>query len=372
MKIDGSDQNAKAQQAGNGQPMNDGERARKTLQSQINGMAKEFERALPGKIGVERMMRIVMTAILKTPALAICDPTTFFGALLQSLQLGLEVNTPLGQAYLIPRKKNDKNGRFLYWECNFQLGYQGLLELCYRSKQYEIITARIVYEGDDFDHRYGTNQHLYHVPRYVTDKPVYAYGYYKLREGGEDFVVWEYGKALKNGDEFSDAFDSKYAPWKKNAETQEAMIKKTMLKQVLHYAPKSVELSEASTADEHVIIADKYDENGQTQLRFDVKQLEAPNQEERDFMEQVNRAGKPEAEKEPVPATATPTKQAQQTAGNMQSGAPAAGENLQQTGLAAGGTPQTAGKSGLFSTDEEEALDDVFERSGVDGPDFTQ
>lgn len=358
MKTDGSDQNAKGQQPGNGQTMSDADRTRKTLQSQISGMAKEFERALPGKIGVERMMRIVMTAILKNPLLAQCEPTTFFGALLQSLQLGLEVNTPLGQAYLIPRKKNDKNGRFLYWECNFQLGYQGLLELCYRSRRYEIISARIVYDGDDFDYQYGSHQYLSHTPRYTSEKPVYAYGYYKLKDGGEDFVVWKYENALKHGEEFSDAFSSKYAPWQSHSETQEAMVRKTMLKQVLHYAPKSVELSEASNADEHVVLADKYEDSGQTQLRFDVKQLEAPNQEMRDFMNQVNSMGEG-TPKETVPAVNRKT-DSQENAAQSGSAVPAGKAES-----------EASEKAGLFSQEEEAALDGIWKMSGVDGPDFS-
>jgi hypothetical protein len=68
MKTDGSDRNEKGNGAtGAARPMSEEERARKTMQAQIMNMAKEFERALPGKIGVDRMMRIVMTAILKTP-----------------------------------------------------------------------------------------------------------------------------------------------------------------------------------------------------------------------------------------------------------------------------------------------------------------
>ena len=382
MKTDGSDQNAKGQANGNAKPMSDEERARKTLQTQITGMAKEFERALPGKIGVERMMRIVMTAILKTPLLAMCEPTTFFGALLQSLQLGLEVNTPLGQAYLIPRKKNDKNGKFLYWECNFQLGYQGLLELCYRSKQYEIISARIVYEGDDFDYEYGSRQYLRHTPRYTSEKPAFAYGYYKLKDGGEDFVVWKYENALKHGEEFSDAFNSKWAPWQKHAETQEAMVRKTMLKQVLHYAPKSVELAEASTSDEHVLLAEKYEDAGNVKLRFDVKQLEAPDQEAQEFMNQVNRAGNGQPEKETVPAggssAATPQQArateaaapAQPKAGNA--GIPPQGGNAGAAARTDTANGSRKGKGQLFGNEEEADLQEQYDRrlAGVNGPDF--
>jgi recombination protein RecT len=163
MKTDGRDHNTKGQ-TGAEQQTSAEDRARKTLQNQIAEMSREFERALPGKIGVERMMRIVMTAILKTPQLAQCEPQSFFGALLHALQLGLEVNTPLGQAYLIPRRKK-QGGQYVGWECNFQLGYQGVLELCYRYGKYKRITAEVVYDGDYFDFQYGTMQRLSHIPR---------------------------------------------------------------------------------------------------------------------------------------------------------------------------------------------------------------
>jgi recombination protein RecT len=387
MMTDGSDQNTKGKTNGNGNgnPMSDEERARRTLQSQIAGMAKEIERALPGKIGVERMMRIVMTAILKTPALAMCEPTTFFGALLQALQLGLEVNTPLGQAYLIPRRKNDKNGKFLYWECNFQLGYQGLLELCYRSQQYEVISARIVYDGDDFEHEYGSHQYLRHIPRHTSENPIFAYGYYKLKDGGGDFVVWKYENALKHGEEFSDAFNSKWAPWQKHAETQEAMVRKTMLKQVLKFAPKSVELAEASTADGHALLAGKYEDAGSVKLRFDVKQLEAPDQEAQEFMNQVNRAGNGQPEKETVPSTGSSATTPQQT----QAAATTEGTIPAQPKEATAGIAPQSGNTGavvradvtngsgkgrdqVFGADEDAAMQEAYERhmAGTLGPDF--
>jgi recombination protein RecT len=279
--------------------MTDEERARKTMQSQITNMAKEFERALPGKIGVERMMRIVMTAVLKTPTLALCEPTSFMGALLQALQLGLEVNTPLGQADLIPRKKNDRNGQFLRWECNFQIGYQGLLDLCYRyleGKGYKRITAEVVYEGDDFDYRYGIEQILSHIPKGLKDaNPTHVWALYELENGGQRFVVWTWDKAMAHGEEFSDSWnkDKPWAsPWLSNKTSQEEMAKKSVLKSLLKYAPKSVELAEATYADGHAVIADKFEESGgNMRLAFDVKQIAAPDTETREFMNKVNGAG---------------------------------------------------------------------------------
>jgi hypothetical protein len=139
------------------------------------------------------------------------------------------------------------------------------------------------------------------------------------------------------------------------------MVLKTMLKNVLKFAPKSVELAEASTADARVLVAEKYEDAGNVKLRFDVKQIEAPNQEEREFMNKVNSMGN-EPEKETVPA-----------------GKPETARQEQQTRESPRVTPGCAttgnggnGKSGLFSAAEEAALEERYERgqAGVDGPDF--
>ena len=371
MKTDGSDQNTKGQSGtGQPQPPNGGaeDRARKTLQNQITGMAREFERALPGKIGVERMMRIVMTAILKTPQLAQCEPQSFFGALLQALQLGLEVNTPLGQAYLIPRRKK-QNGQYAGWECNFQLGYQGLLELCYRYGKYKRITAEVVYEGDYFEFQYGTMQRLSHIPKGTPDaKPTHVWALYELENGGERFMVWTWEEAMRHGERFSDSFDKEKAwksPWLSNETSQEEMAKKSVLKSLLKYAPKSVELAMAAISDEQVVIADKFDDSDGAHLRFDLKQIEAPRRD--DLMNQINRANGGEREKETVVAHENAAAQVQkpEMANTHGAAAPQGGQS---------GNVAADGKDGrLFGADEAAALEEQYEREQTarfEGPDF--
>jgi recombination protein RecT len=299
MKTDGSNQNAKGTApVAAANPLSEEERARRTMQAQISKMAKEFERALPGKISVERMMRIVMTAILKNPTLAMCEPTSFMGSLLQALQLGLEVNTPLGQAYLIPRKKKDRNGNFLYWECNFQIGYQGLLDLCYRYGKYKVITAEVVYEGDYFDYRYGTRQFLEHRSEGKKGaRPIYVWALYQLENGGERFVVWPWERVMEHGEEFSDSFnkDKPWAsPWLSSETSQEEMAKKSVLKALLKYAPKSVEgrIEAAAYTDGHAVVADKFEEGGNMKLAFDVEPLATPEMQA--TMNPINGAEEPE------------------------------------------------------------------------------
>lgn len=67
----------------------------------------------------ERFMRMALSAINNTPKLAECTQISFLAALMNAAQLGLEPNTPLGQAYLIPY--NNKGTM----ECQFQIGYKG-------------------------------------------------------------------------------------------------------------------------------------------------------------------------------------------------------------------------------------------------------
>lgn len=68
----------------------------------LKKMAPEIQRALPKHMDSDRMARIAMTAVSNTPKLLECDQMSFIAALMQASQLGVEPNTGLGQAYLIP------------------------------------------------------------------------------------------------------------------------------------------------------------------------------------------------------------------------------------------------------------------------------
>jgi recombination protein RecT len=342
MKTDGSDRSA-----GNG---NGSAEQPKTLRQQLLLMAKEFERALPDKIGVDRMMRIVMTAMQKTPHLDECVPGSFFGALLTALQLGLEPNTPLGHCFLIPRY-NEKKSIYI---CNFEMGYQGLLELAYRTGLYRYIQAEVVCQGDEFDYTYGTSRHLDHTPRWKTQTPIYVYAIYELQNGGQNFAVWSWDAIIAHGKQFSESFNSKYSPWQSNETAKEEMGKKTVLKALLKYGPKSVEVAHdiirATNVDGVTVNARKEDVAGESTVHFEIEYppaIEAPNEENKfprqkaPAAEKAEKAEKAAAERtpDPVPAKAA--------------------------------TPQAQGRKGaaaLFPQDEDTDLEEQYQRSR--GPNF--
>ena len=83
---------------------------------------------------------------------------SFLGALMNAAQLGLEPNTPLGQAYLIPYRNKGK------LECQFQIGYKGLIDMVYRNENIQTVQAQCVYENDDFQYELGLDPKLVHKP----------------------------------------------------------------------------------------------------------------------------------------------------------------------------------------------------------------
>lgn len=216
-----------------------------SMKDWINAYSGEIAKALPSVITPERFSRIAMTAITKTPDLAKCTPGSFIGALLTAAQLGLEPNTPLGQAYLIPFRNNRKGGVL---ECQFQIGYKGLIDLANRSGEIMVIDAHIVYENDKFDCEFGLEPKLRHKP-VLGDRgeAMWVYAMYKTVNGGFAFEVMSVEEAMAHGQKYSKAFDK--SPWKT---VPEEMMKKTVLKKVLKYAPVRSDFVKGVASDEAV------------------------------------------------------------------------------------------------------------------------
>lgn len=218
----------------------------KTIQQLIIDMKSQIEMALPKHLTSDRFQRITMTAIRNNPKLANCNAMSLIAGMMQSAQLGLEPNTPLGEAYLIPY--NTKHGP----EAQFQIGYKGLISLAYRTGEYESISAHEVYPEDEFDYEYGLFPSLKHKPSADdhNSEPIFYYAVYVLKNGGRDFRVWSTSKIKKHAENYSKAVQKGWtSPWKTDFD---AMAKKTVLIDVLKYAPKSVEFSKVVSTNETI------------------------------------------------------------------------------------------------------------------------
>ena len=148
----------------------------------------------------ERMLRIAINAVHKTPKLAECEPQTVLGAVMTTAALGLEPNTVQQQAFLIPYGRNVKVGG--EWrkimECQFQIGARGFVTLAYRSPRVLSLTAGAIHAGDDFDHCEGSGAFLrYKKALLDRGELIGAFSYVKLRDGAETACVLPLEEVLK-------------------------------------------------------------------------------------------------------------------------------------------------------------------------------
>lgn len=157
---------------------------------------------------------------------------------MQAAQLGVEPNTPLGQAYLIPYGN----------VCQFQLGYKGLIDLAYRSGEVSSIQAHEVHENDVFEYEYGLEPKLKHIPAQKDrGNVIMYYAVLKLKNGGVGFEVMSREDVETFARKKSKAFNN--GPWQTDFDE---MAKKTVLKKVLKYAPLKTEFARAVATDETV------------------------------------------------------------------------------------------------------------------------
>ncbi len=122
--------------------------------------------ALPNSCTPERMMRITATALQNTPELLDCDPLSLLASVMECSQLGLEPNSKLKHAHLVPFW----NSKTKQKEVQAIPGYAGLIELATRSGKVTSINANVVYGKDQFEYEEGLAPRLVHVPSQDVDR----------------------------------------------------------------------------------------------------------------------------------------------------------------------------------------------------------
>lgn len=236
------------------------------VRSLLMSMKGEINNALPQYLPVDKFVRTSLTAINSNPKLLQCSPQSLLAAIMNSAQLGLEFNTPLGEAYLIPYGN----------QVQFQIGYQGLLKLAHNTGQFKRITAKEVHENDDFDINYGTGE-IHHSPviRGESGVVIGYYAVYETKEGGRDSFYMSKEDAEAYGKKFSKSYYKKDGPWQQNPE---AMAKKSCIIQVLKYAPKAIdkpELGQAMAFDNQIFKSSRKDViTGETSFDIDYEVIE--------------------------------------------------------------------------------------------------
>ena len=186
-------------------------------------------------------MSSVISVANGNPQLRKAEPMSIIGAAMVAATMQLQVIPTLGQCYIIPYGS----------KAQFQIGYLGLLQLCQRSGQFKKILAAPVHEGeyisgDEFDEDY-----VFDKKQRKSDKIVGYMAKFELLNGFTKVAYWDVERVKAHATKFSQAYRSGYtSPWKSDFD---AMAQKTVLKSILKYAPKSIEMQNAVTFDQAVV-----------------------------------------------------------------------------------------------------------------------
>lgn len=214
----------------------------------LNVKRGEIAKMLPKHLNGDRLLKVAQIAATSTPGLIKCDVPSLIGAIAQCAQMGLEPNTVLGHAYLVPfnTKRKDADGKEK-WVNSVQviIGYKGFIDLARRSGQIVSIAAHDVCENDAFELVYGLDEKLNHTPAMQERGEVVGfYAVAKLKDGGHCFeFMSRYQVETIMRDSQS---KGKYGPW---LDHFVEMGRKTVIRRLAKYLPLSVEFATAAALD---------------------------------------------------------------------------------------------------------------------------
>ncbi len=230
---------------------------RKKLMSLLESSKKQIQMALPRHLTAEKMVRMAVTLVNRTPGLQECDPLSIVACVVQASELGLELSGPLGQCYMVPRWNKNIGAN----EATFQVGYRGLIDLAMRSGKVDSVPLRIVYTNDYFDYEYGTQQFIRHKPSDDGPPPiqdeslpypdnvraVYAVIYLKGSDK-PDFEVMTTQQIEQHRRRYSPKSYTTTSPWRS---AWEEMARKTPCRRLAKRSPVSIEFQKAAILDEY-------------------------------------------------------------------------------------------------------------------------
>lgn len=214
-----------------------------TMADLIEKQKPEIERQLGGAMSSDAFVRAVLTEVRKSPKLAQADPATVLGGVMLAAQLRLEIGSGLGEFYLTPRKDRGQQ------VCLPIIGYQGFIKLALRSEFVTDVHAFLVREGDHFSYGANAERGMYFEwqPRdFEESRPwtgVVAVA--RMARGGTTWVYLTQEQVHKRRPQYWQS-----TPWATN---EDEMVKKTAVRALAKYLPKSTDLGRAIEADEQKV-----------------------------------------------------------------------------------------------------------------------
>lgn len=224
-----------------------------------------------GILSAERLIGQAVTAWRNSAYLQQCNVLTIANSLGYAAELGLEVNTLRGHAYLIPYKQ----------VCTLQPGYKGLLELGYRAGRLGTTKARTVYVNEPFKYIEGSEPFVEYEPITTPGAdlgpPRGVLFHATFRDGARDFFYFMTQAEIdrirdKSSKSAYDKDNKLTGPWKDWAAR---MSEKTCVKQALKGLHLGGDVGRAITLDDEAIVHGRQRHQGSVVEVSDYKLVES-------------------------------------------------------------------------------------------------
>lgn len=216
-----------------------------TLKERYTWVANEIERIKPEVdiVAPEFLRRgrggaILLDALSRDPSLLECEPKSIIRTFRAAMDLGLEIGSPIGTAYVVPYE-NRKKGRK---EASLIVGYKGFVQLAGGAFD----PPRLVREKDRFEYEYGTHAKIVHVPGAGVGRSrgdvTHAYAIAHVT-GRTVFDVMDRDEL----DKIKAGAKAKWGPW---AEHTDEMFRKCPLRRLAKYIDLGAAMRKAIEVDD--------------------------------------------------------------------------------------------------------------------------
>lgn len=267
-----------------------------TIFDLIKSQEDAFRKRLPKYIDAQTFTHTLVTVIQDNKKLQQCEPKSLLGAMMVSAQLGLEPNTPMQEAAIIPYGP----------KAQFQPMYRGMLKLMWNSGEISNIDYDKICENDEYTYVKGFEAQFEHKPNLKGDRgPAFAYyAIARMKDGSNAMVLMNKKEIEDHGKRYSKAYTKQDSPWR--TAFDQMAIKTVLIQLVSKKLPKSTtkDMTRLMKATQDEVTAEFDFEKDHLDIDEDLNpEMEIEPDEEEEVVEEAETV-----EDEKKPEKATPAK----------------------------------------------------------------
>jgi len=205
-------------------------------------MRPSLLKVLPKAVDPLEWCKLAEVATTRNPDLLDCTVSSLARGLLAVAELGLEIGSAMQEAYLLAFK-NSKTGMK---DAVLIIDYKSYLKFAVNHPAVSHIEAKLVYDADEFYFEEGSNPHIKHIPALDEDRGriTHCYSIAFLSNGRFVFEVM----GARQLEAHAKRFRLKKTPLAD--EDKPWYFRKTMIRQISKYVPRSKELAKAIRFDQ--------------------------------------------------------------------------------------------------------------------------